>query len=56
LDAWSRWVVSWALGRRIDAGPVLAALEAALASRKPPRDCMHPSDSKSALAGYSWAA
>ena len=36
LDAWSRRVVGWALGRRIDAELALAALEAALANRKPP--------------------
>src|SRR3712207_2836206 len=44
LDAWSRRVVGWALGRRIDAELALAALEAALASRKPPPGCVHHSD------------
>jgi putative transposase len=43
LDAWSRRVVGWALGRRIDAELALAALEAALANRKPPRGCVHHS-------------
>ena len=44
LDAWSRRVVGWALGRRIEAELALAALEAALANRKPPRGCVHHSD------------
>ena len=44
LDAWSRRVVGWALSRRIDAELALAALEAALASRKPPPGCVHHSD------------
>jgi putative transposase len=44
LDAWSRRVVGWALGRRIDAELALAALEAALANRKPRRGCVHHSD------------
>jgi putative transposase len=44
LDAWSRRVVGWALSRRIDAELALAALEAALASRKPPQGCVHHSD------------
>jgi putative transposase len=44
LDAWSRRVVGWALGRRIDADLALAALEAALAARGPPPGCVHHSD------------
>jgi putative transposase len=44
LDAWSRRVVGWALGRRIDADLALAALEAALAAREPPPGCVHHSD------------
>jgi putative transposase len=44
LDAWSRRVVGWALGRRIDADLALAALEAAIASREPPPGCVHHSD------------
>ena len=35
-QTWSRRVVGWAVGRRIDAGPTLAALEAAIATRHPP--------------------
>jgi putative transposase len=53
LDAWSRRVVGWALGRRIDADLALAALDAAIASRKPPPGCVHHSDSKSARASCS---
>jgi putative transposase len=34
LDAWSRRVVGWAISRRIDADLALAALEAAIASRR----------------------
>ena len=44
LDAWSRRVVGWALGRRIDADLALAAPEAAIADRKPPPGCVHHSD------------
>ena len=44
LDAWSRRVVGWALGRRIDADLALAALEAAIAARRPPPGCVHHSD------------
>jgi putative transposase len=44
LDAWSRRVVGWALGRRIDADLALAALDAAITSRRPPPGCVHHSD------------
>jgi putative transposase len=44
LDAWSRRVVGYAIGRRIDARLTLAALRAAIASRKPPPGCIHHSD------------
>ena len=44
LDAWSRRVVGWALGRRIDADLALAALEAAVLARRPPPGCLHHSD------------
>src|ERR671927_1386752 len=44
LDAWSRRVVGWALGRRVDADLALAALEGAIASRRPPSGCVHHSD------------
>jgi putative transposase len=44
LDAWSRRVVGYAIGRRIDARLALAALKAAIASRRPPPGCIHHSD------------
>ena len=44
LDAWSRRVVGWAIGRRIDAELTRAALEAAIAAREPPPGCIHHSD------------
>ena len=44
LDAWSRRVVGWAISRRIDADLALAALEAAIADRRPPPGCLHHSD------------
>ncbi len=39
LDAWSRRVVGYAIGRRIDARLTLVALQAAIASRAPPPGC-----------------
>lgn len=44
LDAWSRRVVGYALGRTIEARLTVAALEAAVAARRPPKDCVHHSD------------
>jgi putative transposase len=44
LDAWSRRVIGYAIGRRIDARLTLAALKAAITSRKPPPGCIHHSD------------
>lgn len=44
LDAWSRRVIGYAIGRRIDARLTLAALRAAIASRNPPPGCIHHSD------------
>ena len=44
MDAWSRRIVGYALGRRIDVRITLAALEAALASREPSAGCIHHSD------------
>jgi putative transposase len=44
LDAWSRRVVGYAIGRSIDARLALAALKAAIATRQPPRGCVHHSD------------
>lgn len=44
LDAWSRRVVGYALGRRIDARLAIAALRAAAILRAPPVGCIHHSD------------
>ncbi len=44
LDAWSRRVIGYAIGRSIDVRLALAALKAAIASRSPPAGCMHHSD------------
>lgn len=44
LDAWSRRVVGYALGRRIDVRLTLAALDATIDSRRPPLGCIHHSD------------
>jgi putative transposase len=44
LDAWSRMVVGYAIGRRIDARLTLAALNEAIEARRPPPGCIHHSD------------
>ena len=44
LDAWSRRVVGYAIGRSIEARLALAALEAAIASRRPPSGCICHTD------------
>jgi putative transposase len=44
LDAWSRRVVGYAIGRVIDARLTLAALDAAIGLRTPPPGCIHHSD------------
>jgi putative transposase len=44
LDAYSRRVVGWALGRRADQRLVLAALERALSTRQPAAGWIHHSD------------
>ena len=44
LDAWSRRVVGYAISRSLDAQLTLAALKAALRTRRPPAGCMHHSD------------
>lgn len=53
LDAWSRRIVGYAIGRRIDARLTLAALEAAIATRSPPRGCLHHSDRGSQYAALA---
>jgi putative transposase len=44
LDAWSRRVVGYAIGRSIDARLAVAALKAAIQARRPPEGCVHHSD------------
>src|SRR5260370_5119781 len=44
LDAWSRRVIGYAIGRSIDARLAVAALKAAIGDRDPPRGCVHHSD------------
>ena len=44
LDAWSRLIVGYAIGRSIDARLTIAALKAAIERRKPPPGCIHHSD------------
>jgi putative transposase len=56
LDAWSRRVVGYAIGRRIDARLALAALKAAIASRAPPAGCIHHSDRGSQYAAEDYRA
>ena len=44
LDAFSRKVVGWALGRTLSSELTLAALKSALSCKKPPAGCIHHSD------------
>jgi putative transposase len=44
LDAWSRRVIGYAIGRQIDTRLALAALQAAIETRRPPPGCIHHSD------------
>ena len=44
LDAWSRLIVGYAIGRSIDARLTLAALRTAFERRRPPTGCIHHSD------------
>jgi putative transposase len=56
LDAWSRRVVGYAIGTRIDARLALAALSAAIQSRRPPAGCIHHSDRGSQYAAEGYRA
>ena len=56
LDAWSRRVVGYALGRAIDARLTMAALQAAIESRRPPPGCIHHSDRGSQYAARDYRA
>ena len=44
IDAWSRRVVGYAIGRSIDVRLTLAALRAAVGQRRPAPGCVHHSD------------
>lgn len=44
LDAWSRRVIGYAVGRALDSRLALAALDAAITLRRPPSGCIHHSD------------
>jgi putative transposase len=54
LDAWSRRVVGYAIGRSIDARLAIAALKTAIASRKPPPGLVHHSDRGSQYAAAAY--
>jgi len=56
LDAWSRRVVGYAIGKRVDARLALAALRAAIATRRPPPGCIHHSDRGSQYAAEDYRA
>ncbi|UXC92644.1 IS3 family transposase [Sphingobium sp. RSMS] len=56
LDAWSRRVVGYAIGRSIDARLAIAALETAIASRQPSPGLIHHSDRGSQYAAASYRA
>jgi putative transposase len=54
LDAWSRRVIGYAIGRSVDARLTAAALEAAIAVRNPPPGCVHHSDRGSQYAAEEY--
>lgn len=54
LDAWSRRVVGHALGRTIEVRLTLAALEVAIAIRRPTKGCIHHSDRGSQYAAQRY--
>ena len=56
MDAWSRRIVGYALGRRIDARLTLAALATAIEHRNPPAGCIHHSDRGSQYAAQAYRA
>ncbi len=45
MDIWSRMVVGWSMGERIDAALADDALRMAVERRRPPEGCVHHSDS-----------
>ena len=56
LDAWSRRVVGYAIGRSIDARLAVAALKVAIERRRPPPGCVHHSDRGSQYASGIYRA
>lgn len=54
MDAWSRRIVGYAMGRRIDVRLTLAALNAAIALRRPNAGCLHHSDRGSQYAAQKY--
>jgi putative transposase len=54
LDAWSRRVVGYAIGRSMDARLPIAALNAAIRARRPPKGCVHHSDRGSQYASDAY--
>jgi putative transposase len=54
MDAWSRRIVGYAIGRRIDGRLTLAALDAAIGARHPPPGCIYHSDRGSQYAALSY--
>ena len=54
LDGWSRRVVGYAIGKRIDVRLALAALRTAIAARQPPPGCIHHSDRGSQYAAEDY--
>ena len=54
LDAWSRKAVGYAVSRSLEARTAVAALEAALAARSPPKGCVHHSDRGSQYASAAY--
>ena len=54
MDAWSRRIVGYALGQRIDARLTLAALDKAIENRNPPHGCIHHSDRGSQYAANDY--
>ena len=51
LEAWSRRAVRYAISRAIDVRLTLAALNAAIESRKPPPGCVHHAQGRSGSIG-----
>ena len=54
LDAWSRRVVGYSISRSIDARLAVAALQAAINARDPPRGGVHHSDRGSQYASEAY--